>query len=70
MNEKYNLIEGIIINGAKINPSEAENYYMYLANYFFEGVDNKGGNDKEKARYYTQETLKINSELKDQLPDL
>ena len=70
MTEKANLIEGIIVNGAEINPAETENYYMYLANYFDEGVDNKGGNDKEKAKYYTQETLKINPELKDQLPNL
>ncbi len=70
MTEKVNLIENIMINGANINPAEAENYYMYLANYFDEGIDNKGGNDKEKAKYYTQETLKINPELKDQLPDL
>jgi len=70
MTEKDNLIEEIMIEGANINPAEAENYYMYLANYFDEGVDNKGGNDKEKAKYYTQETLKINPELKDQLPNL
>jgi len=70
MTEKANLIEGIMINGAEINPAEAENCYMYLANYFAEGVDNKGGNNKEKARYYTQETLKLNPDLKDQLPDL
>ena len=70
MTEKANLIEGIMIDGAKINPSEAENYYMYLANYFSEGPDNNGGNDKEKAKHYIQEVLKINPELKDQLPDL
>jgi len=70
MTEKANLIEEIIVNGAEINPAEIENYYMYLANYFDEGANNKGGDDKEKARYYTQEVLKINLELKDQLPDL
>ena len=70
MTEKSDLIEGIIVNGANLNPAETENYYMYLANYFDEGVDNKGGNNKEKAKYYTQETLKLNPELKDQLPDL
>ncbi|MBU2472442.1 tetratricopeptide repeat protein [Patescibacteria group bacterium] len=70
MTEKANLIEGIMINGAEINPAEAESYYMYLANYFAEGPNNKGGNNIEKARYYTQETLKLNSDLKDQLPDL
>ena len=43
---------------------------MYLANYFNEGSNNNGGDNKEKAIYYTQETLKINPELKDQLPDL
>jgi len=70
MTEKSDSIEEIMSNGAKINPAEAENYYMYLANYFAEGVDNKGGNDIEKAKYYMQETLKINPDLKDQLPDL
>jgi len=30
----------------------------------------KEGIIKKKAKYYTQETLKINPELKDQLPDL
>ena len=70
MTEKANLIEGIMTNGAEINPAEAVNYYMYLANYFNEGSNNNGGDNKEKAIYYTQETLKINPELKDQLPDL
>jgi len=70
MTEKANLIEGIMIKGAEANPSGAESYYMYLANYFAEGPDSKGGNNKEKAEYYTQETLKINPDLKDQLPDL
>jgi len=68
--EKANLIESIMVGGAEANPAEAENYYMYLANYFNEGPDNKGGNDREKAIYYTQETLKLNPDLKDQLPDL
>ena len=70
MTEKANLIEGLMIKGAEINPSEAENYYMYLANYFNYGPDNSGGNNKEKARYYIQKTLGINPELKDQLLDL
>lgn len=70
MTEKVNLIEGIMLEGAKVNQTGKENYYMYLANYFAEGPDNKGGNDKEKAKYYTQEVLKINPDLKDQLPDL
>ncbi|MCG2699772.1 hypothetical protein L6274_01830 [Candidatus Parcubacteria bacterium] len=70
MTEKANLIEGLMIKGAEINPSEAENYYMYLANYFNYGPDNHGGDNKEKARYYTQKTLEINPELKDQLPNL
>jgi len=70
MTEKANSIEKIMVNGANLNPAEVANYYMYLANYFNEGVDNKGGKNKEKAKYYTQETLKINPELKDQLPDL
>jgi len=68
--EKANLIEGIMIEGAEANPTKAENYYMYLANYFAEGPDSKGGNNKEKAKYYTQETLKLNPDLKDQLPNL
>jgi len=70
MTEKANSIEGIMTQGAEINPGESENYYMYLANYFNHGPDNHGGDDKEKARYYTQKTLEINPELKDQLPDL
>jgi len=70
MTEKANLIEGIMLNGAEANPTEAENYYMYLANYFSEGPDSKGGNNKVKAMHYTQEVLKINPDLKDQLPDL
>ena len=70
MTEKSNLIEGIILKGAEVNPSEAENYYMYLANYFAFGPDNNGGDNKEKAKYYTQKTLEINPELKDQLPNL
>jgi len=70
MTERANLIEGIMIEGAEANPTKAENYYMYLANYFAEGPDNKGGNNKEKAKYYTQETLKLNPDLKDQLPNL
>jgi len=68
MTEKANLIEGIMLKGAETNPSEAENYYMYLANYFYYGPDNYGGDNKEKAKYYTQKTLEINPGLKDQLP--
>jgi len=70
MTEKANLIEEWILKGAKVNPSEVENYYMYLANYFNYGPDNHGGDNKEKARYYTQKTLEINPDLKNQLPDL
>jgi len=70
MTEKSNLIEEVMLKGAEANPAEIENYYMYLANYFAEGIDNKGGDNKEKAEYYTQEVLKINPDLKDQLPDL
>jgi len=70
MIEKANLIEDIIIQGAEINPGEAENYYMYLANYFNYGPDNHGGDNKEKAKYYTQKTLEINPGLRDQLPNL
>lgn len=70
MTEKADLIENLMLGGAEKSPSQAENYYMYLANYFAEGPDNKGGNNKEKAKYYTQETLELNPDLKDQLPDL
>lgn len=70
MTEKANLIEGIMVGGAEANPTNKENYYIYLANYFAEGPENKGGNDQERARHYTQEALKINPDLKDQLPDL
>ena len=67
MTEKVDLIENIMIEGAEINPGEAENYYMYLANYFYYGPDNNGGNDKTKANYYAKKTLEINPELRDQL---
>jgi len=70
MTEKANLIEDIMVKGAKTNPSEAENYYMYLSNYFYYSHDNYGGNDKTKASYYAQKVLEINPELKDQLLDL
>ena len=70
MTEKVHLIEEILLGGAEINPGEAENYYMYLANYFNYGPDNNGGDNKEKARYYIQKTLEINPGLKDQLPNL
>jgi len=70
MTEKSNLIEKIMVEGAEKNPTEAENYYMYLSNYFNYGPDNHGGNDKEKAKYYAQKTLEINPELKDELPNL
>jgi|TARA_Y100000031_G_scaffold70041_1_gene77698 tetratricopeptide (TPR) repeat protein len=70
MTEKAHLIEELMIEGARINPGEVGSYYMYLANYFNHGPDNHGGNNKEKARYYTQKTLETNPELKDQLPDL
>ena len=68
MTEKSNLIEELILKGAEANPGEAENYYMYLANYFDYGPDNNGGDNKEKAKYYTQKTLEINPDLKDELP--
>lgn len=68
--EKAGLIEDLMLDGAKINPGEAESYYMYLANYFNDTKTNNGGEDKEKAKLYTQKTLAINPDLKDQLPDL
>ena len=67
LTEKANLIESIMIKGAENNPAEAENYYMYLANYFASGSSDKGGDDKEKAKYYGQKVLKIDPNLKDQL---
>ena len=67
MTEKANLIEGIMIRGAETNPSEAENYYMYLSNYFYYGPNNHGGDNKTKASYYAQKVLEINPELEDQL---
>ena len=70
MTEKSDLIEGIMLNGSENNPTGVESYYMYLANYFAEGSEDKGGNDKEKAKHYIEETLKINPDLKDQLPNL
>lgn len=71
MTEKApSLIENLMNDAAKINQGEPENYYMYLANYFNEGPDNNGGHNQEKAKYYTQKTLELNPELKDQLPNL
>jgi len=70
MTEKVDLIEGIMIKGAENSPAEAENYYMYLANYFASGYDNNGGDNKEKARYYRQKTLELNPDLEDQLFEL
>jgi len=70
MPDKAHLIEEIMLEGAEKNPAEAENYYMYLANYFAAGPENHGGNNKTKAKYYTQKTLELNPDLKDQLPDL
>jgi len=65
MTEKAHLIEGIMLQGAEAVPAEAENYYMYLANYF-----DREGNDLGKAKEYAQKTLELNPDLKDQLPDL
>ncbi len=70
MTDKANLIENLMNDGARINPGERENYYMYLASYFAHGPENKGGNDIEKAKFYTQKTLEVDPNLKDQLPDL
>ncbi|MFC1700730.1 tetratricopeptide repeat protein [Patescibacteria group bacterium] len=64
MTEKADEIEGLMISGAENTPSEAENYYMYLADYFY-----REGKDVEKSKYYSQKTLELNSSLKDQLPD-
>jgi len=70
LTEKKDMVESLMNDGAAINTAEAENYYLYLANYFAEGPENYGGNDLTKAKYYTQKTLELNSDLKDQLPDL
>lgn len=63
--EKANLIESMMVNGAKTNPTEAANYSMYLAHYFA-----KEGQDLAKAKDYSEKTLILNPGLKDQLPDL
>lgn len=65
MTEKANLIESMMVNGAKTNPAEAANYSMYLAHYFA-----KEGQDLAKAKDYSEKTLILNPGLKDQLPDL
>ena len=65
MTAKGHLIEEWMLKGTEANPAEAEGYYMYLADYF-----DKEGDNKEKAKYYTQKTLELNPELRDQLPDI
>lgn len=65
LTEKMNLIEGLMLKGAEKNPAEAENYYMYLADYFY-----REGDNLEKSKYYSQKTLELNPNLKDQLPNL
>ncbi len=70
MTEKADQIEDLMNDAIVFNPGEAQNYYMYLANYFAEGPENNGGNDIAKAKDYTQKTLEIDPDLKDQLPDL
>src|SRR3990167_5293222 len=65
LTEKANLIEGLMLKGAEKNPAEAENYYMYLADYFYQEGDNI-----EKSKDYSQKTLELNPKLKDQLPNL
>lgn len=64
MVEKTNLIEDLMLQGAGKNPAEAENYYMYLADYYY-----REGNDISKSKKYAQKTLELNSNLKNQLPD-
>ena len=54
-----------MLKGAEKNPAEAENYYMYLADYFYQEGDNI-----EKSKDYSQKTLELNPNLKDQLPNL
>ncbi len=65
MTEKAHLIEGIMAEAAEKNPAEAGAYYLYLAGYFA-----REGNDIDKAKYYSQKTLELNPELKDQLPKI
>jgi len=64
MTEKAHLIEGLMLGAAEKVPAEAENYYMYLADYFY-----REGNNSEKSKHYTQKTLELNPDLRDQLPD-
>ena len=67
---RYNLtdradrVEYWILEGAKNNPSEAESYYLYLANYFAQE-----GKNITKARFYSQKTLELDPGLESQLPD-
>ncbi|MBU1137051.1 hypothetical protein KKD72_01640 [Patescibacteria group bacterium] len=64
LTDKKDQVEAWMLKGAENNPAEAESYYLYLANYFYE----KGLN-LTKAKLYSQKTLKLNPELKDQLPN-
>lgn len=64
LTEKENLIEGLMLQGAEKSPAEAENYYMYLADYYYHE-----GKDLTKSKQYTQKALKLNPNLKSQLPD-
>lgn len=63
MTEKAYLIEGIMLDAVKKNPGEAENYYMYLSDYFY-----REGNDWTKSKQYKQKTLELNPGLESQLP--
>jgi len=68
---RYNLtdrkdqVEYWMLEGAKNNPDQAEAYYLYLANYFYQD-----GGSLAKARTYSQKTLELDPNLKSQLPNL
>ncbi len=63
MTEKAHLIEGIINEGASINPAEAANYYLYLADYYA-----RDGENIEKAKLYANKVIELDPESRDQLP--
>ncbi len=64
MTEKAHLIEIIMLDAAAQAPADAESYYLYLANYFYQD-----GADLAKSKEYYQKTLELNPDLVSQLPD-
>ncbi len=65
LTDKKDQVEYWMLEGAENNPDQAEAYYMYLANYFYQD-----GNNLSKVRLYSQKTLELNPNLKGQLPNL